>query len=165
MAEHTPVSGRRTGSGRGREAVGERPERAPQTGQLLEMTRAQCLEPRAAVAAEGDPHDPLIRRIGTPLHEPRGLGAIDELDDAVVPQEEQLRELSHRRGLVTGRAPDREQELVLRGREARRRRLLLAPAQEPPQLPAELEQPRVVAVGEPPRHLRIVARDGVRLAP
>ena len=54
--------------------------------------------------------------------------------------------VADRRPLGVVAATDREQELVLRGRDADRRRLLLAPVQETAQPRAEFEQLTVVGI-------------------
>ena len=84
-------------------------------------------------------------------------GAVDEPGRAVVAKKQRFGDVADCRCPAPAMTAYREQQLVLRGGETFARGLLLAPAQEPAQLGAELEQPLVVVVGESPasRHRNI----------
>ena len=101
------------------------------------------------VLSQDESYHALITRVGSPFDESRAHRSVDQPDDAVVPQQEVIRHLTDRRG-TTAVAPDREQQLVLGGRDAGVDRLLLAPVQEAPQPVPEGEETGVVGVGERP---------------
>ncbi len=72
--------------------------------------------------------------------------AIDQAGRAVVAQQQSLGDVADGRFPWTGVPPYGEEELVLRGRESFAFGFLLAPAEEAPQLGAELEQSSVVRI-------------------
>jgi H+/Cl- antiporter ClcA/CBS domain-containing protein len=117
-----------------------------------------ALEPRRG-QAEAD--DALIVVVVHPSDEPGRDRTVDQFDDAVVPEEEVVGELTDRRRCSV--APDGEQELMLRSGQTDGPSLLLAPAMEPPQAVAEGEQPSEVLVLQPSASSRhIVSRYYVR---
>ena len=76
----------------------------------------------------------------------------------MVAHEERLRDLADRRAVPVAMPADREQQLVLHRSEPDRGRLLLAPAQEPAEADAELEEQLVVTIGNLSGHSYIVTR-------
>jgi hypothetical protein len=66
----------------------------------------------------------------------------------VVAQEQGVRDVTNGRTGAVRVATHGEQELMLRGGEPYGARLLLAPAQEPPDAGAEVEEPLVLVVGQ-----------------
>jgi hypothetical protein len=76
------------------------------------------------------------------------LGAIDQLDRAVVPQQQILGHLADRRASAVVVPGDRQQELMLGGREPEGSRAIVAPAQETPELGSEGQEAAVVLVKE-----------------
>ena len=152
------------------QALGQRSQCRAQTGQLLDVDRAEVLEALLAGGGQDESHLTLIDRVGPALHEAGGLRPVDELDGAVMTEEEMVGHVADGGPEGTATATDvpvavrftvaayREQELVLRGSQSRGRCLLLAPTQEPPQSGAELEEPRVLGITEAPRHGPIVTR-------
>ena len=79
-----------------------------------------------------------------PAYQPRGLGPVHQLHRAVMAQQQRRRQVTDGRGLPVRVPPDRDQQLVLGGRQADRLRLGLAPVQETPQPGPEREQVREV---------------------
>jgi hypothetical protein len=155
------------------QALGQGPQGRAQTGQLLDVDRAEVLEALLTGGGQDESHLTLVGRVGSALHETGGLRPVDELDRTVMTEEQMIGHVAdggpQRTGTATGAAfavrftvtANREQELVLRGRQTRGRRLLFAPAQEPPQSGAELEESRVLGITEAPRHGPIVTRTPV----
>lgn len=121
-------------------------ELRPETGQLVEVHSAECRQLVGPERGEPDAHHAVVDLVGESFDEPRALGAIDEPDHAVVPEQEVIGELADRgRSSV---ATDGEEQLVLRRGQADVRCLRLAPAQKASQPIAELEQPHEVVVAE-----------------
>ena len=114
------------------------------------------LEAGRAVRREHEPDLALVGAIRAALDEPRGHGPVDELDRAVVAQQEVVRHVPHRRTVGVTVTAHGQEELVLRGGQPGGPRLLLAPPQEPPQAGPELEQPGVVGVVDASLHGAIV---------
>ena len=81
-----------------------------------------------------------------------GDGPIDELDDAVMAQEQVIGDVTDRGWRAV--AADREQELVLRTGETGRLGLFVAPVLEAAQTVAERQQPSEVLVLESSTSLR-----------
>ena len=137
--------------------VGERAQRGAEALELLDVQFAQVLEAFGPLGGQLEPDLALVGPVGPAAHEPGGDRAVDELDRAVVAQQQVAGDVADRR---TGRvvvAADREQQLVLRGGQTGGDGLPLAPAQEPAQAGPEAEQPRVVVMVERPLHAHIVA--------
>jgi chloride channel protein, CIC family len=109
-----------------------------QLGQLLEATGPE--------RRQAQPDDSTVAAVGRPRDESERLRAADELDGAVVPQQERIGDVADGRAVRIPRSADREEKLVLRGCEVGLGRPLLAPVQESPQLRSELEQPAIVGV-------------------
>jgi hypothetical protein len=97
---------------------------------------------------EPEAHGASIVGVRAAGYEAGGLGAIDQPDRAVVAQQQVVGDVADRRPARVRMTADREEELVLCGSEPGRARLLLAPAQEPAQARAKLQQPPVVVVAE-----------------
>ncbi len=116
--------------------------------ELFEVTLAQLVEAPAAQRGQAQPDDPLVAPIGSTADQPGGFGSVDELDGAVVLEQEYLGDVSNGRPAPVLPAPNREQELVLRRGEPDRRGLFFAPVQEAAEAGAELEEPPVVNVGK-----------------
>jgi len=110
---------------------------------------------RLAVGGEPHPDHAVVVGIGGALHEIRLLCAIDQLDSAVVAEQEVAGDVADRR--VAPMPPDGQQQLVLRRRQALVPGLLLAPVEEAPELVAQVEELLVVPIGQ-----RSLARLGGR---
>jgi hypothetical protein len=109
-------------------------------GQRLQLGFSGCGE------AEAD--DPLILRIAGPLHQAGAHGPIDQLDGAVVAQQQVLGDIADRRRATV--SPDGEEELMLRSGDPDRLRLLLAPPQEAAEPVTKAQEALEVALGEGP---------------
>jgi hypothetical protein len=106
----------------------------------------ECGQLALAGGREGEADDAVVLTIGDAAHESGLAGAVDELDDAVVAQQEMVGDLADRRRATV--PADGEKQLVLGGRQSRALRLSLAPAKELAETVAELEQPLELGVGE-----------------
>lgn len=113
--------------------------------------------PHGPVAFRGqaDPGNPPVVRVGRPFHQSRGLSAVNELDRALRPQHEVLSEIADRGRLPVPLALDRDEQLMLRGRQARRLRLVFAPPVEAAQGNAEFQQLLKVSLSEPGHYHRL----------
>src|SRR5262249_19095680 len=102
-------------------------------------------------------HLPTVALPALAADEPSRFRPVDELDHAVVPEVQPVCERSDRRGPAPGQPLHAEEQLMLLRLEARRPRRLLAEAEEPAQLVAELGERTVVRRREPetshPSHL------------
>ena len=72
----------------------------------------------------------MVGRVDMTNYQSRLGRAINEADDAVVPKQQRLRDVADRRRGAAHMAANGEEELVLRGRDADTRGLLLTPVQE-----------------------------------
>lgn len=107
---------------------------------------------------EADPDHPSIAGDRSfPDHKASGDRAIDQLDHAVVPQEQVIGDVADRRTMRMLVTADREQELMLRRGQSSSRRLIRAPTQEPSQAVAEPEELGVLVVPDPSRHSNIAS--------
>jgi hypothetical protein len=106
----------------------------------------QRREPALTLAGQRQADDPLILGVGEALDEAEALGAIDELDHAVVAQEEVVGDVADRRR--SAMTSNRQEQLVLRPREADGLRLVLAPVEEPAEPVAEGQEALEVVIGE-----------------
>ena len=131
----------------GQEPVPEGGQPVVEAAQLFDVSRRQGLQLPAAQGRETEPDDAVVAGVLGPGHQARLLGAVDELDDAVVSEQEMAGDVADRGGRTV--PTDGEEELVLGGREAGPARCLLAPAEEPAQPVPEREQRPVVRVLEP----------------
>lgn len=121
---------------------------------MLARKRSEC---PPATGGEADAYDAVIVGVRAATYEAGGCGSVDELDDAVVSEEQLACEVSDRRRPGTD-APDREQELMLRGGDARFGGAFLGPPKVPAEPGAKGEEAPIVVVGESHRHENIVAR-------
>lgn len=112
---------------------------------MCKRERSQRLR---SVLGETYVHDRVAARIAPASDQPSALRAIDEADDAVMAQHEHVGELADRRSAARVATADRKQELMLRRRQAMRFGLLLAPVQEAAKAGAQLQQQRVLLVGQ-----------------
>ena len=129
-----------------------------QAVELFEMALAQLAETAVPEGGEAQVDNSLVAPVGMAPDEAGGFRPVDQLDRAVVPEQEGLGDLPDGRTFPARVPPDREQQLVLRRREADGYRLCLAPAQEAAQAGPELEQTCVVLVGKIEGHIYIVSR-------
>lgn len=136
-----------------------RPERVEAWSQARELLEVSCGEPFHAPRTLGgqfQPDDPLIGDVCDALDQSAVDRSVDELDHAVMAQQEVVSGFADRRCPAV--ASDGEEQLVLGGSEAGRLRLLPAPPLEAPQAIAEVEEPAVVVIGQRRRDIHIVSR-------
>jgi hypothetical protein len=110
------------------------------------MGLGECLDPRRAGTREAHTHHAVVVGIGYSFDEPGRCSAVDELDDAVVAQQQVTGDFPDRRRRAL--TADREQELVLGPGEPDRLGLILAPPLEPSQAVAKGEQSGEVCVAD-----------------
>lgn len=146
--------------------------RGRELGELIEMLDGEPGESLGAVGREREPNDAMLVRVGSPLHERRCLGSIDELNHAVMAQQQQLGDLADRRSLRASVPADREQQLVLCRGQPRGFRLLFAPLQEAAQTRSQLQQVGVVVVCWGQSHIvpryqehSLISREGITTRP
>jgi hypothetical protein len=126
--------------------------------ELLEVSPAQLVQAPAAQWRQAESHDALIATIGSTADEPGSFGPVDELDRAVMPEQQALGNVSNGRPLPILVTAYRKQELVLCRREPDGRGLLFAPMEKAAEAGAELEEALVVSVGKIALHVYIVPR-------
>lgn len=108
------------------------------------MGLGQGVQPAFAHRRQGDPHHAVVPAVGEAADEPGLHGAIDQLDGAVVAEQEVGRDVADAR--CRSVASDRQEELVLGRREPDLMSLVLAPVKEPAQAVAELQESLEVTV-------------------
>jgi hypothetical protein len=91
----------------------QRLHRGGELGELIEMLNGEPGQSLGAVGREREPDDAMLITVGGSLHEPRCLGSIDELNHAVMAQQQQVSDLADRRPFRAAVAADREHQLVL----------------------------------------------------
>jgi len=117
-----------------------------EAGELLEMCVGQCDELLLAAGRQAQAHEPVVVAIGDTFDEPGAFGAVDQLDDAVMPEQEMCGDLAD--GWRITVAADGEEQLVLRAGDADPVGLVLAPAEEPAQPVAKRQEALEVRVGQ-----------------
>ena len=130
----------------------------PEAVELFEVPLTQLAEPATAEGREGQADDPLVVAIGLAPDQSGRFRPVDELDRAVVPEQEDVGDLPDGRAVAARTPPDGEQELVLRRREADFHGLGLAPVQESAEAGPELEETCVVVISKLAWHIYIVSR-------
>jgi len=123
-------------------------DRGRQAGQFFEMRGRQLVEEPPPSRSENQPHDPAVVVVDDPPDEAGLLGAVDQFDGAVVPEQEMGRRLADRGRQRSRMTPYREQQLMLLRGEAGGGGLFFAPPREPAQTRAELQQGSVLGVEE-----------------
>ena len=109
------------------------------------MGARQGLDSVGAAAGQLDADDALVGLVLYPFDKQSGLCAVDQLDHAVMAQEEVIGNLPDRRRLRP-MAADREEQLVLGGRQPNLSGLVLTPSLEATQTITEGEQSGEVVV-------------------
>lgn len=118
-----------------------------QAVQLYQVCRSELGEDPITLGGQPDPDQPRVAAVGDPAHEASGLRPVDELDRAVVPQQQIVGEVADGRRLATRVALDGDQKLVLYVRQAGRPGLVLAPPLEPAQAVTKRQQVLEVLAG------------------
>jgi len=104
--------------------------------ELFEMLLAEGFELGGAAGREPETDDTVVLGVLGALEQPGRDGAVDEADGAVMSEEQVIGDVSDGRSGRVVMTSDREQELMLGGGEAGGAGVLLAPAQEAPQIRA-----------------------------
>lgn len=81
----------------------------------------------------------MVQRIGSALHQPGPHATVDQLDGAVMTDEEVRGDLAHRRAIFFGMPTNDQQELVLGGGEPHVAGLAGAPLEKQAETVAELQ--------------------------
>ena len=110
------------------------------------MRRRQLSELGLTFGGQLEADDPLIGLVRDPSDQTSSDGAVDELDHAVMTQEEVLSDLPDGRSTIV--AAYREEQLVLRRGQADAPCLVLTPVKEATQAVTEGEQTGEVLVGQ-----------------
>lgn len=119
------------------------------------MRRGELLQDTSAGRCERQAHDPAVVSIDRTHHVPAALGPIDELDHAVVLQQQVVGQFGHRRRGIAVVPADGQQQLMLLRSESGSVGLLVAPVQEAPHRRAKPQQVTVLLIVEPvTRHTR-----------
>jgi len=116
--------------------------------QLFEVSSGELIEQPLSFRGEHEVHDPPVVLIHPPPHEPSLFGSIDELDRAVVAQEEMVGDVADGGRRLVFVAADGEEQLVLLPGETGGAGLLVAPVQEAAQRRAEAEELAVLIVAQ-----------------
>lgn len=112
-------------------------QRLGEVVQLGEVGRGQVLHQRLTLVGEDHPDHAAVLVVLLTADDAGRFRAVHQADRAVALQQQVLGKVPDRRGLRTRVPLDRDEQLVLRGSQTRRRRLILTPAQEAPQRYAE----------------------------
>ena len=95
--------------------------------ELVEVSGGQPVQALLAVGTEPDTGEAAADVIAPSLHEPGRLGVVDQLDRAVVAQQQVAGEVADGRALAAAAALDRQHQLMLGRCQAGVARLCLAP--------------------------------------
>jgi hypothetical protein len=96
--------------------------------QLVPVQCAESTEKLFALLRQKDPDGACVVRVGRPFDKPLGLGAVDQLDDAVVAELQPVGEFSDHGPVASGETLERQHELVLlRGYPVTAHRFLAEP--------------------------------------
>src|SRR5215831_12503348 len=134
-----------------------------QAVQLDQVSRSQFVQDSLAPVGQPDPDEPAVAGVGGSLHKAGQLRAVDQLDRAVMPQQEVAREVSDGRRRAAGMALDRDQQLMLDMGQPGLSGLVLAPSFEPAQAAAERQQVLEILAGLLGHALFLRSRPGRRL--
>jgi hypothetical protein len=112
-------------------------QRFGEVAKLREVGRRQALHQPVALVCEEHPHHTGVFLVLLAADDAGVLRAVDQAHRAVTLQQQVIGKIADRRRLRPWMSFDRDEHLVLCGRQARRSRLVLTPVQEPPQRHAE----------------------------
>lgn len=116
--------------------------------ELVEVRGGQAVQAFLAIGCEPDAGETPVVVITPSLYQLCRLGAVHQLDGAVMTQQQIAGEIPDGRALRCWMALDRQQQLVLGRCQAYLTRLSLAPVQEPAQAGPEGQQVLVVLLGQ-----------------
>ncbi len=124
--------------------------------EFLEVGRRKHGQSLLALGGRLESHHSLIVVVGPATHETGALGAVDQLDGAVVAQHEVGGNIAHRGRLAV--AADGEEQLVLGAGQPRLFGLTITPVDEPAQAVAEGEKAGELRIPHGPGFIHIVSR-------
>lgn len=113
--------------------------------QLIEVRAGERCDVSCATAGQLQPDNSVVGRIHVACDQPRQLGTVDEAHHAVVAQQQVIGDIADGGG-APGMPAYREEQLILRGRDAGGNGLLFAPVHEAPELIAKGQEPLVILV-------------------
>jgi hypothetical protein len=125
-------------------------QHAGEAVQLDQVRRSQFGQDTLAPGGEPDPDEPRIARVIDPAYQARDCRAVNELNGAVMAEQQVASQVTDRGRQLAWMSLDRDQELVLHVREPGQLGLVLAPPLEPAQAGAERQQMLEVLTGQPP---------------
>jgi chloride channel protein, CIC family len=128
------------------------------------MSLGQLVQPPTAECSQAQSDDTLVAPVRPAADQPGGFGTVDELDGAVVPEQQCFGNVTDGRSAPPLLTPDREQELMLCRCEANRHGLFFAPVQEAAEASAERKEALVVGVTKISSHHLYRATIGVLVA-
>jgi len=120
-------------------------------GEALEFVKVGCgqlAEPILAVGGEPDAGDAAVAAVAPALHQPGGLGAINQFDRAVRPEQQVGGQVADGGAIPAAVALDGQQQLMLGRGQAGRARPSLGPVLKAAQARPEREQVLIVLAGE-----------------
>jgi hypothetical protein len=101
-------------------------------GKFLEVQFAECFQSARTFAGEVQTHGALVVGVGAARNQSGGLSAIDQLDRAVVAQQQVIGDVADRRPTRIRVAADGKQQLMLSRGQAGGLSLTLTPSHEAP---------------------------------
>ncbi len=104
------------------------------------VLRDQRMEHGAAFSGQFDQRSAKVRRVGSAAHQTRALGAVNQLDSAVMSQNHTLGKIGDGRFLACGKGFDNLHQLVLLRRHTRGLTNGFAETEEPAKLIAKLRK-------------------------
>src|SRR5581483_2001266 len=118
-----------------------------QPAKFVEVGSGKLAQPLFAFGGKPDADNAAVAVVPRALDQARGHRPVDQLDRAVVPEQQVISQLANGGRIAAGMALDRQQQLVLCRGEPGAARLGLAPMQELAQAGAEFQQVLVVHGG------------------
>lgn len=112
------------------------------------MSSAEAREPGGTCPRDAQADDTPVFGVALPADQARARRSVHEARRTVVLEQQRIGDVANGGPALVVVPAHREEQLVLSRREALAAGLLLAPAEEPPQLRAEAEQAAIVSVGE-----------------
>lgn len=135
-------------TGRGVDRFDQSFEDGSQFVQFLEVSDGQSFEHPATLPREYNAHDATIVGVAAAFYEPGVFGPVDQLDGAVMSQQQCIADAPDGGAVDVLAAADHQQQLMLSRRETGFLGLFLAPMQEAPQPEPEGEEALEVPIGE-----------------
>jgi len=128
----------------------DRSQPCPRSGDVerepIELFEVECgerLEPSGAFVGEAQSDDAMVILAASALHEPGGLGPVNQPNRAVVSEEQVVSDFADGRTVRIAMTADRQEELMVRRSETGGACLRRAPSLEVPEAGSQGEKPSV----------------------